>query len=193
MTILCIGAVFIISFSVVQQCSIHTEVLGIKEVQLAEKVGNAKTPEEQEVTLESCKNTLSELVDRLKNGREISSLLSDEIVFVYHADNRVDGSTDGQISYLPSGAIDSLFEINVANDGRGWCGEDVEPSTFEMEFDLQERLTYWSRFMARDSRMDPGVFSIWGGGESDYLVVYIKSIEGRNVIYKLEYRSEDPG
>ncbi len=165
-----------------------------KNEQQPEEIARSDAPQlERAATPEPQNSLLPELLDRLKQGKDIHPLLSSEIVFVFHSDDRCSGSTDGIITTLPANSIDSPFIIQVTNDGDGWTCEKREPSEQEMEFDLKQHLAQWDRIEVSENSQQDGPFYIEGGGESDYIVIHVKRINARDVIYKFEYRSEDPG
>lgn len=134
---------------------------------------------------------VSEFVDNLKNGKKLGSFFTDNWIFIYHEDNRCDGSTDGQIHNLKSVQIDSKIMLQAKNDGNGWACAKKEPKIFELEFDLKEKITAWDRFEnpKYENKID-NIPHVVGAGESDYLKLHFND---NGMIIKLEYRSEDPG
>ena len=133
----------------------------------------------------------SNFLDLLQKGELLSSLFSDDWTFVYHEDNRVEGSTDGQVEHLKSGDIDASIKIEVSNDGEGWDGQKKEPKTYEMEFSLKDKVASWDRFEVQQvSEKDENMVSVAGSGASDYINLHYGE---DGMIAKLEYRSEDPG
>jgi len=139
------------------------------------------------------KKIISALVDRLKNRLKISSLLSNKIIFIFHSDNRCDGSTDGIISNLSGSSIDRPFKIQVTNDGEGWACDKKKVSKYFLDFYLGKRLTQWDRIESSEYNNETNSVYIMGGGESDYMVFHFKKERENYSIYKIEYRSEDPG
>lgn len=130
-------------------------------------------------------------LEALEAGENLNAYFSNDWFFVYHEDNRCDGSTDGEIDHLRSTQIDSIIRLQVKNDGDGWACEKKEPSTFEMDFDLKKKVTTWDRFeIPEEEDQEEGVVYVLGAGASDYLMLYYND---NNLIIKLEYRSEDPG
>jgi len=127
----------------------------------------------------------------LEAGEELASYFNESWVFVYHEDNRCDGSTDGSLENLGIAAIDSPIKLEVKNDGEGWACEKKDPKTYEMEFDLKQKLKEWDRFEVQsyDKENQNSVY-IAGSGESDYLKL---TFNANKQISQLEYRSEDPG
>lgn len=137
---------------------------------------------------------IDKFLEKLKNGENLSSFFKDGWGFVYHQDDRCNGSTDGSTKNLSPENIDEKISIKVLNDGEGWACEKRAPSEFMLDFSLKEKVKDWDRFeIASYSKPSKGEYFIWGGGASDYLKVYIKKINGEKLIMKLEYRSKDPG
>lgn len=158
-----------------------------------EETNHTAINEKNDAIPDSQKRFASEMLERLRSGHEISPLLSDNIIFIFHSDNRCDGSTDGLISDLPSRSIDLPFKIHVTNDGDGWECEKKEASTHEIEFSLRKQLTHWDRFEIGEYDKKANSIYFNGGGESDSMIIYFKKENDRDVVYKIEYRSEDPG
>lgn len=131
----------------------------------------------------------SEFITNLKNGEKLSSFFNEHWIFMYHEDNRCDGSTDGQIDYLKNIQIDSIIKVQVKNDGDGWACDKKEPKTFDLDFDLKKKIADWDRFEI-DNDENENIVYIVGRGVSDYLKLHYNN---NNLIIKLEYRSEDPG
>ena len=76
----------------------------------------------------------------------MSLFFNDSWIFIYHEDNRCDGSTDGQIDNLKSTQIDSIIRLQVKNDGDGWACDKKGPKTFDLDFDLNKKIADWDRF-----------------------------------------------
>lgn len=130
-------------------------------------------------------------VESLKNGDKLSPFFAENLIFIYHEDNRCDGSTDGQIGNLLNTQIDSVIKLPVKNDGDAWACDKKEPTTFEIDFDLKKKVTNWDRFEIPDyGNQEEKVVYVLGAGESDYLKLHYND---NRLIIKLEYRSEDPG
>lgn len=133
----------------------------------------------------------SGFVENLKAGEKLGLFFSDSWIFIYHEDNRCDGSTDGQINPLKSTQIDSIIRVQVKNDGEGWACEKKEPKTFDLDFDLKKKITDWDRVeISNDENKEDNIVYVVGAGESDYLKLHY---DDNNLIITLEYRSEDPG
>ena len=133
----------------------------------------------------------SGILTNLKTGEKLSSFFNDNWIFIYHEDNRCDGSTDGQINNLKSTQIDSIIKLQVKNDGDGWACDKKEPKTYDLDFSLKKIITDWDRFeIPNYENQEENIVYVVGGGESDYLKLYYND---KNLIVKLEYRSEDPG
>ncbi|GAA4276560.1 hypothetical protein [Aquimarina mytili] len=131
-----------------------------------------------------------EFVKNLKNGKNLSSFFVDNWTFIYHEDNRCDGSTDGQTNNLKSTQIDTVIKIQVKNDGAGWACDAKNPKTYDLEFDIKKEITNWDRFeIPNYENQNENIVYVVGAGESDYLVLHYDN----KLIVKLEYRSEDPG
>lgn len=121
----------------------------------------------------------------------MNSFFNDSWLFIYHEDNRCDGSTDGQLDNLKSSLIDSTITLEVKNDGNGWACDKKEPTSFDLEFNLMKKVAEWDRFeIPNYENQEENVVLIFGAGESDYLKLHY---DDNNLIVKLEYRSEDPG
>ena len=139
------------------------------------------------------KTFTAELAAQFKKGGKIDYLMTDSIIFVFHSDNRCDGSTDGTVAKLSSKKINSPIKMNVINDGQGWACEKKKASSYELTFDLRKRLSSWERFEVSGINTDKGTFYIEGEAGSDFMIVHFKKSENKYTVYKLEYRSEDPG
>ncbi|NLJ20829.1 MAG: hypothetical protein GX429_06900 [Bacteroidales bacterium] len=133
----------------------------------------------------------SEFLTNLKTGEKLSSFFNDKWIFVYHEDNRCDGSTDGQIDNLKSTQIDSRIKLQVKNDGEGWECDKKDPKTYDMDFDQKEKIKDWDRFeIPNYDNQEENIVYIVGSGESDYLKLHFND---NGLIIRLEYRSVDPG
>jgi len=133
----------------------------------------------------------SEFVKKLKTGEKLSVFFKDNWTFVYHEDNRCNGTTKGQMDNLKSTQIDSKITLQVKNDGDGWACEKKEPKTYYLDFEIKRKVAAWDRFeIPRYENQESQIVYILGAGESDYLKLYYDT---NNLIVKLEYRSEDPG
>ena len=127
----------------------------------------------------------------LANEEKLQLLFNDNWTFIYHADDRCDGSTDGQISNLQPFNIDEIIRIKVVNDGEGWLCDKKEPEEFYLDFSLKERVKDWDRIeMANYEIQEKNIVHIEGWGSSDYIKLYYND---SNLIVKMEYRREDPG
>ena len=128
-----------------------------------------------------------EFLQALKKGANLSSFFSDGWTFVYEAYFRGDGTTKGKVSQLKKEQIDDVIEVKVETDGEGWF-EKSSPSTDILNFSLKKEVIEWDRFeITTDTEKN---IIIEGGGLSDYLILYY---DDKNLIKKMEYRSEDPG
>lgn len=133
----------------------------------------------------------SGFLTNLKTQEKLSSFFDGNWILIYHEDNRCDGSTDGQIDNLKSTQIDSIIKLQVKNDGNGWACEKREPKTYDLDFDLRKKINGWDRFeITNHENQEENIVYVVGAGESDYLKLYYND---KNLIVKLEYRSEDPG
>lgn len=138
--------------------------------------------------------TVEAFVTRLANGDNLDLLMSNNWSFIYHEDNRCDGSTDGYSDKLTKSRIDEKIKIQIINDGEGWVCDKKESSRFMLEFSLIKQVKNWDRFIiAEYSDQKEMVFYILGAGESDYLKIHYNIFDDEFLIVKLEYRSEDPG
>ncbi len=160
--------------------------------QIDNTVIDSKTKNEPATEIKTQTNSkASEFLANLKTGEKLSSFFNDNWIFIYHEDNRCDGSTDGQIDNLKSTQIDSIIKLQVKNDGDGWACDKKEPKTFDLDFDLQKKITDWDRFeMPNYENQEENIVYVVGAGESDYLKLHY---DDNDLIIKLEYRSEDPG
>ncbi len=132
----------------------------------------------------------SEFIKCLQSGRKLESFFRNNWTLVYHEDNRLDGSSDGEIESLTNCRIDTIIRLSVYNDGHGW-EEHKEPKTHNLEFSLKHLVKGWNRFEIPDYEYRGGnKIHVVGKGESDYIVLFYDS---DNLIVRLEYRSEDPG
>lgn len=139
------------------------------------------------------KEKVDALIVVLKKGGPISSFLQDSISFVYHEDNRCDGSTDGSIKKLSSNLIDTSFPLQVTNDGDGWGCDKKDPTTFTLHFNLKKSIKSWDRIECTGVDYQKRQVYIAGSGESDYLVLEYISKAATIIFSKVEFRSEDPG
>lgn len=135
--------------------------------------------------------------ERLKNKQPLSSLLSNPWTFIYHADNRCTGSTDGKITFNQKNLIDNIIEIEVLNDSQyAWACEKRDPYSSKITFNLKEKLKEWDRIelqfdeYSNAPEKEGNTFYILGGGESDYLKI---NVDKDNFISTVLYSSEDPG
>jgi hypothetical protein len=174
-----------------ESCKNQTE----KETKNKTEITNADKMVQNSPAIEnSPTNLASEFLKRLEKGQNLSVLMSNKWTFIYHEDNRCDGSTDGSKVDLPGLAIDKTISILVENDGEGWACAKKKPSKFNLDFVLKEKVKNWDRFkIAEYSKPEENIFYIQGAGESDYIIIYFEKIDDKYLILKLEYRSEDPG
>jgi hypothetical protein len=132
-----------------------------------------------------------QFLESLENRDELASFFQDNWHFVYHRDNRCEGSTDGEVASLSPSSIDSIIVLQVYNDGDSWLCEKIAPSTYDLEFVLDKELENWDRFeIIQYEDQHPNETIIQGGGESDCILLHYNK---DRLIEKLEYRSEDPG
>jgi len=130
-------------------------------------------------------------VRALTSGAALGAYFQAPWVLEFHADNRCEGSTDADTSGLRPAQIDSVIPLAAMNDGDGWTCKERKASSFLMKFSLKARVREWDRKeMEPPNESEPNVIYIHGGGESDYLKLLIGA-DGK--VFKLEYRSEDPG
>lgn len=127
----------------------------------------------------------------LENEQPLHSFFARNWSFIYHVDNRCDGSTDGKIDQLPSTAIDTEINLEVHNDGEGWAYEKTAPKDFTLKFDLKKQVATWDRFeILEDGDALDRLVYLAGGGQSDFLTLVF---DQENKIVQLSYFSEDPG
>ena len=130
-------------------------------------------------------------VNNLKEGRDVASFFEVDWTFIYHADNRCDGSTDGEIDHLKSLAIDKIIKLTVKNDGDGWACEKTKPRSYDLDFNLKNEIKSWDRLIIPNyETKEKNIIYVIGKGESDLLKLHYNEA---HLIVKLEYRSEDPG
>ena len=130
-------------------------------------------------------------INNLKAKEILSSYFNDNWIFIYHEDDRCDGSTDGQLDNLRSAQIDSIIRLQVKNDGEGWACKKKEPKTYDLDFEIMKKIKDWDRFeILNYENQEENIIYVVGAGESDYLKLHY---DDNNLIVKLEYRSEDPG
>lgn len=160
--------------------------------QIDKPVIDSKTKNEKATEIKTQTDSkTSGFLANLKTGEKLSSFFNDNWIFIYHEDNRCDGSTDGQIDNLNSTQIDSIIKLQVKNDGDGWACDKKEPKTFDLDFDLKKKSKDWDRFeIPNYENQEDNIVYLVGGGESDYLKLHY---DNNDLIIKLEYRSEDPG
>ncbi|WP_070138049.1 hypothetical protein [Crocinitomix algicola] len=133
----------------------------------------------------------NQFLKNLKKGFNLSPFFIDNWTFLFHEDNRCDGSTDGQLHDLKKTAIDSTINLKVVNDGDGWACDKKEPRTYHMDFNLKKKITLWDRFEIHHfSNDNKKKVYLLGAGESDYIILHFNSDD---LIFLFEYRSEDPG
>ncbi len=157
-----------------------------------EKLSNLKETDDAVSLSDISIDSLSHrFVEKLENGKDLSLFFAKEWVFVYHEDNRCDGSTDGEINNLNQSHIDKTIKLTVKNDGEGWACEKTLPKTFELNFNLKKMVKSWDRFQIPNyEQTEKNVVYVLGKGESDYLKLYY---DENHLIFKLQYGSEDPG
>ncbi len=136
---------------------------------------------------------LNNFLETIQSEHSLKDFFTDDWTFVYHKDDRCEGSTDGEIENLKSHQIDEIIKLQVKNDGNGWACEKKEPKTFELKFNLKEQLKIWDRLEISFINVKNDVVYLRGYGESDFLRIFIRKREGKLYITHLEYRSEDPG
>lgn len=164
----------------------------VKELTVyAEKDSSLALSSYQTLESKSVVESSREFVNSLKADEDLSAFFSNGWFFLYHEDNRCDGSTDGHIDGLLAVKIDETIVLSVINDGDGWACEKKDAKSFFLDFNLRAMLKSWDRIETPSiENLREHVIYIYGKGESDYLKLhYNKSF----LIEKLEYRSEDPG
>ncbi|MBO0591655.1 hypothetical protein I2486_09570 [Cellulophaga sp. E16_2] len=151
--------------------------------------GRKWCPEDLEI-----KSTSEKIITHIKHNKNINQFMSDKWDFVYHEDNRCDGSTDGFLDNLNQNLIDEKITIKVTNDGDGWACDKTDKKSYEMTFSLKQKISEWDRIELA-SYNDPCKKTVYilGKGESDYLKLHLIKIKNNYLISKLEYSSEDPG
>ena len=167
------------------------ELNSSKEI-VIEKLSNSKGREDVVSLSDTSIDSLSHLfLENLENGKDLSLFFAKEWIFVYHEDNRCEGSTDGEINHLNKSDIDKIIKLTVKNDGEGWACEKTLPTTFELNFNLKQTVKSWDRFQIRnDEQTEKNVVYVLGKGESDYLKLFY---DENHLIFKLQYGSEDSG
>jgi hypothetical protein len=157
-------------------------------------VGDSSAFNAQQKNEDSLVAQVQEFVKRLSSGQSLASMMNKQWSFMYHEDNRSDGSTNGWRDSLADYQIDSFFTVKVLNNGDSWDNDKREPHYYEIYFSLKNKVLNWDRFeIAVYSRVEEQKFYILGAGESDFLILHYALINDKFLITKLEYRSEDPG
>jgi hypothetical protein len=139
----------------------------------------------------STKTKALQFIKHLEEGESLSSFFNENWLLIYYTDNRCDGATEGQVENLKSTQIDSIIGLRVTNDGDAWLCDKKEPSSFDFSFDIKKQVANWDRFEILESEnQEDRIVYVLGAGQSDYLKLFFNE---KNLIIKLEYRSEDPG
>jgi len=145
---------------------------------------------------EKAKKIALEFTARLKSGEALASLFHDSWTLIYHEDDRCKGATDGTATFSKGQKIDSALQLTVSNNTEfAWACEKKESYSYEMIFDLKEKVKVWDRFElasqdnADASEKEKNTFYISGAGDAAYIEIYIMD----NLISTLKYSSEDPG
>ncbi|MBU0489101.1 MAG: hypothetical protein KKA07_10530 [Bacteroidetes bacterium] len=133
------------------------------------------------------------LMQKLTTEQNLDSLMGNKWALVYHTDDRCDGSTDGSIENLSPEQVNGEITLFVSNDGAGWACTPKDPSKYMHAFSLQLLVKEWDRMEISELDEANNHFTLIGRGESDYLRVFCFDFDGKFLISKLEYRSEDPG
>lgn len=135
---------------------------------------------------------VNEIIKNLKTGSKISHFFTQKVHFIYHEDNRSTGSTDGEIRNIDRKYLDEDIIIKVKTDGKGWEFNKEAVKTYLLKFNLLKKIKTWDRIEHNkyDDSKNTNTAYISGLGESDYLVLHFNK---KKQIYKVEYRSEDPG
>ena len=151
--------------------------------------GRKWCPEDLEI-----KSTLKKIITHIKQNKNINQFMSNKWDFVYHEDNRCDGSTDGFLENLNQNLIDEKITLKVTNDGDGWACNKTDKKSYKMTFSLKQKISEWNRIELA-SYNDPceKIVYILGKGESDYLKLHLIKVKNDYLISKLKYSSEDPG
>lgn len=162
-----------------------------KEISNQENISSEELEKPVLIAKVSIDSLAQSLVTNLKNGIDIASFFAEDWIFIYHADNRCDGSTDGKIDHLKSLAVDKTIKLTVKNDGDGWACEKTKPKSYDLNFNLKNEVKSWDRLLIlNQEKKERNVIYIIGKGESDYLKLHYNEV---HLIVKIEYRSEDPG
>lgn len=169
-----------------------------KEIKSKTDTGNIQVNKDDESSAVSTSivdaqedSKVSGFVMNLKSGEKLNGFFKENWLFVYHEDNRCDGSTDGKLDKLKSSMIDSVISLEVKNNGDGWDCDKKESKTFVLDFDIRKKVMDWDRFEVPNyDNQEENVVYVQGSGESAYLILHI---DHSGLITKLEYRSEDPG
>jgi hypothetical protein len=115
------------------------------------------------------------------------------VLFVYHRDNRCEGSTDGRINLKPAAAVDEPFTIDVTTDGKGWMEEcKKKAGKYSNKFNLKKEIQGWSAD-ASAPQYDQGSMTLLLGNIQYGVKFFFKKENGNFYIYKIEYSDEDPG
>jgi hypothetical protein len=135
-------------------------------------------------------NSVENFVKHLMNEEKLHSFFSDNWTFIYHEDNRCDGSTDGEKSNLSNFDIDEIIKIKVVNDGDGWACEKTDITEFHLDFSLKKIVKRTFENPELEYRKKNIVYVIGSVAGTHYLILYY---DDNGLIVKMEYRGEDPG
>jgi hypothetical protein len=149
-------------------------------------ISDDKKPKSEQDVLES-KAIL--LIDYIKNEKELTTFFADTWEFVYHQDDRCEGSTDGKLGHLKSYEIEKTLHVEVFQDGMGWICDAQTPKRQKISFNFKDNVKKWNRFEGVFSN-DKTIFYIFGVDETEYIKIHFNP---KGLIRQLVYNIEDPG
>jgi len=135
-------------------------------------------------------NSAADFVKHLMDGEKLHSFFNDNWTFIYHEDNRCDGSTDGEKSNISNFEIDKIIKIKVVNDGDGWACDKTDPREFYLDFSLKEIVKKTFENPELENPEENIVHVIGSIAGTHYLILHY---DNNGLIIKMEYRGEDPG
>ncbi len=135
------------------------------------------------------------LYNTLKENKSLGSFMSNNgVKLVYHADNRCDGSTDGEIKSVKPEMIDKDLDLDLVNDGQGWMEECAENkiTKFTRKFNLRKEAMEWMSY-SNPPYYDEGKSTLSISSEQYHLQFLFKEKDGDYKVYEIKFSDEDPG
>jgi hypothetical protein len=137
------------------------------------------------------------LLVALKTRRPLGSLLeADGVLFVYSGDDRVDGSTTGQVQLKAGAELDKPFKLRVVSDGKGW--ETPKQEQRRKVKDLTVSFANWLKEWIGEVHfpefdLKRRTMSIADPASQSVTVRFKRQRDGSERVDRIEYSSEDPG